>query len=215
MTQVNPTRMELMRLKERLKTARRGHKLLHDKRDELMRRFLQQVQQARELRDGVEAALVEVDRAMAYAMATLPPEFAEGALLCPRQEIRLTVEEEHWLGVSVPRFSCTAVPGSGGSGVAQTSTALDTALREMETMFARLLRLAQAEKAVEEMALELETTRRRVNVLELVLIPALEGEIRRIAGKLEETERGNLVRLMKVKALVLQQAMEERRVGGA
>lgn len=206
----NPTRMELARQKGRLKTARRGHKLLRDKRDELMRCILLQTQEARELRTAAEKLLAEVSDAMACAMAALPPEFTLGALLDDGEKTEVRVEQESRMGVALPRFSVSQ-RGSLPCGMPQTSAALDLALEKMAQALPVLLALAQAEKAVQCMALELETTRRRVNALEYILIPELEENIRRIGMKLEETERGNIVRLMKVKDLVLQDAMTRRR----
>lgn len=204
--------MELTRLKGRLRTAQRGHKLLKDKRDELMRQFLEQVRHTRTLRSEMERELAGAYAAMDMAMAVLSPEFLGNALLCPRQSVTLAVEIHSRMGVAVPEFSFVT-DSSGGQpyGYAQTSVSLDEALERFSSAFTRMLELAGAEKAVHLMAREIETTRRRVNALEYVMIPELQENIRSITMKLEENERGNIVRLMKVKDLLLEQAITERR----
>lgn len=204
--------MELTRLKARRRTAQRGHKLLKDKRDELMRRFLEQVRRARALRRETEQAMEGVYEALDRAAASLPPEFPEAALLCSRQTVSLQTEVRRYMGVAVPEFSFTVEGGAAlPYGVAQTDAALDEALSRLAAALPALLELAGAEKTVHLMAQEIESTRRRVNALEYVMIPELQEMIRRITMKLEENERGNIVRLMKVKELVLTEALEQRR----
>lgn len=216
MQTVNPTRMELTRLKLRLKTARRGHKLLKDKRDELMRRFLEQVSRTRTLRREVEQGMRQAQAAMDMAAARLSPHVAACALLCPGGTVHLRVDMRSRMGVSVPEFVIAAEEGEGYPyGLAQTDGALDDGFRRMQRLLPGILELAGAEKAVHLMARELETTRRRVNALEYTMIPQLEETIRRISMKLEENERGNLVRLMKVKDLVLEDARAHRKIRDA
>ena len=213
---VNPTRMELTRLKGRLRTARRGHKLLKDKRDELMRQFLAQVRMVQAMRAELEGELAEAYAALDRAAAVLPPEFLGSALLCPGGRVELTVAMVSRMGVALPEFSFSG--GGAGVrpyGVAQTSAALDDALGRFSAALSRMLELAGGEKAVQLMAREIETTRRRVNAMEYVMIPELEENIRIIAMKLEENERGSIVRLMKVKDMILKEAIEARRARSA
>ena len=183
---VNPTRMELTRLKGRLKTARRGHKLLKDKRDELMKQFLEIVRRNRQLRAKVEQGLKEANDAFTVASAVMGPEMLEQSLLRPQRS------------VSQPDLACY--------GFAQTSGELDAALEKMQAVFADMLELAQVEKSMQLLAQDIEKTRRRVNALEYVMIPETEKNIRYITMKLDENERGNTTRLMKVKDMVLQDA---------
>lgn len=204
--------MELTRLKARLRTAQRGHKLLKDKRDELMRRFFEQVRRARILRREAEQAMEDVYEVLDRAAASLPPEFLAAALLCSQQTVSLQTEVRRYMGVAVPEFSFSVEGGTAlPYGVAQTDAALDEALSRLGAVLPALLELAGAEKTVHLMAREIESTRRRVNALEYVMIPELQEMIRRITMKLEENERGNIVRLMKVKELVLAEALEQRR----
>ena len=208
---VKPKRMELGRLKQRLRTAQRGHKLLKDKRDEMMRRLLEQVRRARTLRQETARMLAAVQAAQSEAAAALSPVFLAGALLCPAQTLHLETQVRSAMGVALPTFSLSvqAQPGQP-YGYAQTDGALDEALSRLHAALPKLLALAEAEKTVHCMARELEAARRRVNALEYVLIPELQEQIRRISMKLEENERGNLVRLMKVKELVLAEARTQR-----
>ncbi|MCB7512986.1 V-type ATP synthase subunit D [bacterium 210917-SL.2.15] len=208
---VNPTRMELGRLKQRLRTAQRGHKLLKDKRDEMMRRLLEQVHRARTLRRETGQMLASARAAQNEAAAALSPAFLAGALLYPAQTLHLDAQVHSGMGVALPAFSISAqaLPGRP-YGYAQTDGALDEALSRLHAALPKLLELAEAEKTVHCMARELEAARRRVNALEYVLIPELQEQIRRIAMKLEENERGNIVRLMKVKELVLAEARTQR-----
>ena len=196
---VNPTRMELTRLKGRLKTARRGHKLLKDKRDELMKQFMDVVRRNRALRAKVEQGLKEANDAFTVAAAVMGPEMLEQSLLRPQRSVSLDVDARNIMSVNVPVFTFHTA-GSEGSllpyGFAQTSGELDAALEKIQAVFADMLELAQ----------DIEKTRRRVNALEYVMIPETEKNIRYITMKLDENERGNTTRLMKVKDMVLQDA---------
>ena len=196
---VNPTRMELTRLKGRLKTARRGHKLLKDKRDELMKQFLEVVRRNRALRAKVEQGLQEANAALTVASAIMGPEALETALLCPRRSVDVDVSTRNIMSVNTPVFTFHTDGGEDSLlpyGFAQTSGELDAALEKMQAVFADMLELAQ----------DIEKTRRRVNALEYVMIPETEQNIRYITMKLDENERGNTTRLMKVKEMVLQDA---------
>ena len=206
---VNPTRMELTRLKGRLKTARRGHKLLKDKRDELMKQFLEVVRRNKALRAKVEQGLKEANGAFTVASALMGPEILEESLLCPRRSVSLEVSTRNVMSVNVPVFTYQTDGGQDTLlpyGFAQTSGELDTALEKMQAVFADMLELAQVEKTMQLLAQDIEKTRRRVNALEYVMIPETEQSIRYITMKLDENERGNTTRLMKVKEMVLQDA---------
>lgn len=210
---VNPTRMELTRLKKRLKVARRGHKLLKDKRDELMKKFLEIVRRNKELREKVEALLMQVHSRFLIARAVMSPEFLEEALMYPKKAVSLKVSTRNIMSVDVPVMDHGAVSNEGGDiypyGFASTSGELDGAIATLTEAFPYLIELAETEKSTQLLAEEIEKTRRRVNALEYVLIPQLEETIKYIAMKLDENERGNLTRLMKVKDMMLEQARRE------
>lgn len=204
---VNPTRMELKRLKNRLTTARRGHKLLKDKRDELMKRFLEVVREDKELRIRVEAALNAVHNSFSIASAVSSPQMLKEAMLLSKREGRLDVTYKNLMSVTVPVYSLE-VTGEGGSdsynyGMAFTSGELDASLRELNGILTDLVRMAELEKTAQMLAEEIEKTRRRVNALEYIMMPQLQAGIKSITMKLDENERGNLTRLMKVKDMML------------
>ena len=207
---INPTRMELTRLKGRLKTAMRGHKLLKDKRDELMKQFLDIVRRNRELRAKVEAGLEKANAAFTVAAAIMSPEMLEQALLYPKQSVELDMSFRNIMSVNVPvyRFSTRNEDPTEiyPYGFAQTSGELDAALEALSGVFSDMLELAQVEKTMQVLAEDIEKTRRRVNALEYVMIPDFQQKIRYISMKLDENERGNITRLMKVKEMVLQDA---------
>lgn len=209
-TIINPTRMELTRLKGRLKTATRGHKLLKDKRDELMRRFWEIVYRNRELRAKVEEGLKKANSAMAVATAIMSPDMLEQALLCPKQRVNLSIRLENLVGVTVPRYDVETTLENDSAiypyGFAQTSGELDTALSALAEVFRDMLELAEIEKTMQRLAEEIEKTRRRVNALEHVMIPQMKKSVLFITMKLEENDRATKVRLMKVKDMVLQHA---------
>ena len=209
---INPTRMELTRLKGKLKTARRGHKLLKDKRDELMKQFLEIVRRNKVLRAKVEEGLSEATAAFTVASAVMSPEVLEQSLLCPKQSVELEVGEKNIMSVMVPTYAFHTRNANAADiypyGFAQTSGELDTALDKLGKVFQDMLELAQVEKTMQLLAEDIEKTRRRVNALEYVMIPDLEKNIRYISMKLEENERGNITRLMKVKDMMLEKAHE-------
>lgn len=209
---ITPTRMVLNQLKGRLKTATRGHKLLKDKRDELMRQFMEVVRKNRELRQRVEEGLTEAFGALTVASAIMSPELLEQALMYPRQSVELDVKYKNVMSVNVPQYSFTTKNADPGEiypyGFAQTSGELDIAMQSMSRVFEDMLELAQVEKTMQLLAEEIEKTRRRVNALEYVMIPEMQENIRYITMKLAENENATKVRLMKVKDMVLQQAHE-------
>jgi len=207
---VNPTRMELTRLKIRLRTARRGHKLLKDKRDELMKQFLDIMRRTRDLRTEVEASLVRAHASFTVASALMSPEMLEQSLVYPKQNVTLGMSYKNIMSVNAPVYSIATKNDDPGEiypyGFAATSGELDDAITALSESFKAMLELAQIEKTMQLLAQEIEKTRRRVNALEYVMIPQLEETIKYITMKLEENERGNLTRLMKVKDMILKQA---------
>lgn len=211
---VNPTRMVLTGLKKRLKTARRGHKLLKDKRDELMKRFLEVVRENKSLREIVEAKLQIVHSRFVMARAEMNSELLEEALMFPKQTIELDTSTRNIMSVDVPVLTFTYKSDDEGDiypyGFANTTGELDGAISTLSDLTGDLLKLAELEKSAQLMADEIEKTRRRVNALEYVLIPNLEETIKYIVMKLDENERGNLTRLMKVKDMMLEQAHHYR-----
>ncbi len=210
---VNPTRMELTRLKKRLVTARRGHKLLKDKRDELMKQFLNIIRQNRDLRAEVEDSLARAYKSFAVASAVMSPEILEEALLYPKQSVSLDLSYKNVMSVNVPQFQFRTKNDDPSEiypyGFAQTSGELDDAVFFLSKVLNDMLRLAEIEKTVQLLAQEIEKTRRRVNALEYVMIPQLEETISYIVIRLQENERGNLTRLMKVKDMMLEQARQQ------
>ncbi len=208
--QVNPTRMELTRLKKKLATATRGHKLLKDKRDELMRLFLERVRENRRLRKQVEAGILAANKDFMLARAAMQDPVLNTALLAPKQKVSLENTTENVMSVEVPKFTFhTRTPQESDMfsyGFAFTSGDLDDAIESLAAVFPAMLRLAESEKACQLMASEIEKTRRRVNALEHVMIPQLQETIRYITMKLDENERSTQVRLMKVKDMMLQEA---------
>ena len=214
-TTINPTRMELTRLKGRLKTARRGHKLLKDKRDELMKQFMDVIRENRAIRKRVEEGLMRAHGAFTVAAALMSPEMLEQSLLYPKQSVELDMTFENIMSVDVPRYQFRTKSQDPGEiypyGFAQTSGELDDAVDALSGVFQDMLRLAEVEKTSQLLAEEIEKTRRRVNALEYVKIPQMEESIKYITMKLDENERANTIRLMKVKELVLKEAIQERR----
>ena len=207
---INPTRMELTRLKGRLKTAVRGHKLLKDKRDELMKQFLEIVRKNRELRAKVEKGLERANAAFTVASALMSPEMLEQSLMYPKQSVELDMKFKNIMSVNVPVYQFHTRNEDPTEiypyGFAQTSGELDTALEALSQVFQDMLELAEVEKTMQLLAEDIEKTRRRVNALEYVMIPDFQQKIRYISMKLDENERGNITRLMKVKEMVLQDA---------
>ena len=210
---VIPTRMELTRLKKKRKTAQRGHKLLKDKRDELMKRFLETVRDLRKLRREVEEGLMDVHRSFDLASALMGGAALEQALLLPGQRVELTTETKNIMSVNVPVYHVRMTSDSDiyPYGFAATSGELDAAVDALGKLLPKLLRLAEAEKSAQLMAEEIEKTRRRVNALEYMVIPRTQSAIRYITMKLDENERSATTRLMKVKDMILKETLEEKR----
>lgn len=198
---VKPTHMELNNLKERLKTAERGHKLLKDKRDELMRRFISLIRENNQLRKEVESYLIDNLKSFAVAKSLKNSLMVEELFSIPSKEIELFVEKENIMSVTVPRMHMNITSQNENSEYSYLSSnsEMDDVFATMNSLIDKLLRLAEVEKTCQLMADEIEKTRRRVNGLEYSIIPNLSETIHYIELKLEEAERANLVRIMKVK----------------
>ena len=214
-TTITPTRMVLNQLKGRLKTARRGHKLLKDKRDELMRQFMDVVKQNKALRIRVEEGLTQAFASLQVASSIMSPEMLEQALLYPRQSVELGMDFKNIMSVNVPLYHFTTKNNDPTEiypyGFAATSGELDDAVKALSDAFERMLKLAEIEKTTQLLAEEIEKTRRRVNALEYVKIPEMEENIKYITMKLDENERSATIRLMKVKDILLKQSIEEQK----
>jgi len=219
MTVTNPTRMELTRLKGKLRTAQRGHKLLKDKRDELMKQFLDVVREVRALRTQVENELMQVHGSFTVASALMSGPAMEQALMYPKQSVELTMTFQNVMSVNVPVYHYQTRTDDTGDifpyGFAATSGELDAAVEALGRVFQDMLKLAQIEKTAQLLASEIEKTRRRVNALEYVMIPDTQEGIRYITMKLDENDRATTTRLMKVKDMILKEALEEKREADA
>ena len=209
-THVNPTRMELTRLKKKLSTATRGHKLLKDKRDELMRQFLDLVRENKALREKVEAGIAAANKNFVLARAGMLDEVLNVALMTPKQEVYLECEAKNVMSVDIPQFTYKTRTADANDiysyGFAFTSSDLDGAVKSLADILPDMLHLAECEKSCQLMAAEIEKTRRRVNALEHVMIPQTRENIKYITMKLDENERSTQIRLMKVKDMMLEEA---------
>ncbi|MBR4800462.1 MAG: V-type ATP synthase subunit D [Clostridia bacterium] len=201
---VNPTRMELRRLKTRLKTATRGHKLLKDKSDEMIRQFMLYVRENKRLREEVEGELQAALKSFMLARAVSSDAVIEEAVLMPSTHVGLTTSSKNVMSVDVPVFDIVEgeVSDLYPYSFASVSSELDTSISSLTTLLPKLLKLAEVEKTCNMLADEIEKNRRRVNALEYVMIPQLEETIKYITMKLDENERGNITRLMKVKEMI-------------
>ncbi|MGQ9477390.1 MAG: V-type ATP synthase subunit D [Candidatus Bipolaricaulia bacterium] len=206
---VNATRMELLKQKRRLAMAQRGHRLLKQKRDELMHRFMELVEEGRGLRERVEAALVRGFRSFLVARAEMSKEVLYEALMTGGADTRpgpgasfLSMRMENVMNVQVPRFSLRDSREPYAYGFATTSAELDRAITAFAEVLPELIKLAEIEKAMELLAEEIEKTRRRVNALEQILIPQLEGNIRFIYMALDEMERSSRAQLLRIKDII-------------
>ena len=208
--QVNPTRMELSKQKKKLATAVKGHKLLKDKRDELMRQFLDLVRENRTLREKVEKGITRANKDFVLARAGMDDEEVNTAFMAPRQSVTLEATTRNVMSVEVPQFEYRTRTADENDiysyGYAFTSSDLDGAVASLSEVFQDMLRLAEVEKSCQLMASEIEKTRRRVNALEHVVIPQTQETIKFIMMKLDENERSSQIRLMKVKDMMLEDA---------
>lgn len=209
---VNPTRMELTRLKKQLSTALRGHKLLKDKRDELMRQFLDMIRETKALRERFEEQLNAVNANFVLASSVMSKEALDTALLAPKQEVYLETSTRNVMSVDIPVYNIKTRTSEQSDifsyGFASTSFELDDAVEGLSELLPTMLELAEKEKSVKLMADEIEKTRRRVNALEHVLIPRYQDTIHFISMKLEESERSSRARLMKVKDMMIAEQIE-------
>ena len=209
-SQIIPTRMELSRIKDKLAVARKGHKLLKDKRDELMRQFLIMVRENMELRKHVEEGIRQANINFIVAKAGMDAETLNTALMAAKQKVTLGVSTKNVMSVNIPVFDVRTKTASETDiysyGYAFTSSDLDGAIKSLADIRDDMILLAEKEKACKLMAAEIEKTRRRVNALEHVIIPEAQKNIKSISMKLEETARDNTIRLIKVKDMVLEDA---------
>ncbi|MCZ0701972.1 V/A-type H+-transporting ATPase subunit D [Natronobacillus azotifigens] len=200
---VKPTRMELSNLKDRLSISTRGHKLLKDKQDELMRQFISLIRENNELRDEVEGELTQAMSAFVVAKSLLNESFIEELFSVPDTSVTLDITEKNIMSVNVPQMNFTVNEEEKNSemqyGYLNSNSELDDSIEKIEAIMSKLLKLSEIEKTCQLMADEIEKTRRRVNALEYLMIPQLEETIHYIQMKLEENERANITRMMKVK----------------
>lgn len=213
-TQVNPTRMELTRLKKKLATAMKGHKLLKDKRDELMRQFLDMVRENKALRENVERGIKNANMNFVLANAIMRSEVTKTALMAPKQSVSIDVSKRNVMSVEIPVFDCKTRTSDTNDiysyGLGFTSSDLDFAVKSLSEVFPDMLRLAEIEKSCRLMVAEIEKTRRRVNALEHVVIPETQESIKYITMKLDENERSTQIRLMKVKDMMIKENIEKK-----
>ncbi len=207
---VHPTRMQLTKLKRQLTTAVRGHKMLKDKRDELMKQFLDLVRETRDLRDKVENNIKECNAHFVNASAIMSKQALDASLMSPKQQVSIETTSKNVMSVEIPEFSASSRTSDDGDifpyGFAFTSFELDDAVMSLNEVLPDLIKLAQMEKSCELMSNEIEKTRRRVNSLEHVMIPRYQDTIKYISMKLEENDRSSRTRLMKVKDMLLDNA---------
>ena len=213
-TQVNPTRMELTKQKKKLVTAVKGHKLLKDKRDELMRQFLDLARENMALRLKVEEGIKEANKNFVIAKAGMSEQTLNTALMAPKQEVYLDTGKRNVMSVDIPVFQSQTRTADANDiysyGFAFTSGDLDGAVKSLADILPDMLKLAEIEKSCQLMASEIEKTRRRVNALEHVIIPETQQNIKYITMKLDESERSTQIRLMKVKDMMLEEAKGQR-----
>lgn len=201
--------MELTKQKKKLATAVRGHKLLKDKRDELMRQFLELIRENRALRERVEAGILKANKDFVLARAGMDDEAVNAAFMAPKQNVQLEADSRNVMSVDVPVFRFRTRTADENDiysyGYAFTSSDLDGAVTSLSSVLQDMLKLAEVEKSCQLMASEIEKTRRRVNALEHVMIPEAQENIKYIQMKLDENERSTQIRLMKVKDMMLEE----------
>lgn len=208
---VNPTRVNLLKLKKDIKTATRGHKLLKDKRDGLMKKFMEIIREARGLRREVEEKMGEAFRLFLLASSSMPKQAIESALLMPTTEIDIEVSTKNVMSVHIPEFNASFSGTALTYSSVNTSGNLDLSIQKFQDIFPLLLKLAAIEKAAEALADEIEKTRRRVNALEYTMIPNLKDTVKYIVMKLEEQARDALVGVMRIKSMIEEKEKIARR----
>lgn len=202
---VNLTRIESMNMKKSLKTAQRGHKLLKDKLDELIKKLLELVKQNQVLRKEVDQILEQAYQNFMLAEAVMSEEYISESLIIPKKSAEIDIVEKNIMSVKIPKYKINIEENNSDNaiyGFAYTTLELDTAIEKFSESTESLLKLAENEKAINLIAQEIEKTRRRVNALENVMIPNYKDTIKYIGMKLEENERANTSRLMKVKEII-------------
>jgi len=212
---VNPTRINLLSLKKQVKTAKRGHKLLKDKRDGLMKHFMGIIRDAKELRGEVEKEVSDIFSQFLKAGALMSAAALETALMSSTAKLNLSVKTKNVMSVHIPEFSAEFSGKTVGFTTVGTSSALEEALQKLQDLFPKLLKLSGLEKAAEALADEIEKTRRRVNTLEYTMIPNLNDTIRFIGLKLAESARDGLVSVMRIKAMIQAKEKEMARAEAA
>ncbi|MFH1508814.1 MAG: V-type ATP synthase subunit D [bacterium] len=202
---VNPTRMELLKLRKRVTTAKRGHKLLKEKRDGLMKKFMAIIREAKEAREQIEVGLADAFKKFLFASASMRSDVLTEALVLPSQKISLTTDTENVMSVEIPIFDIKQEGDFLSYGLINTASGLDNSLQKFSDNLSQMVKLAQIEHSALLLAQEIEKTRRRVNALEYVLIPNLEETVKYIEMKLAEQERANVANVMRVKELISQE----------
>ncbi|MCI6976459.1 MAG: V-type ATP synthase subunit D [Clostridiales bacterium] len=205
---VNPTRMELRRLKTRLKTATRGHKLLKDKSDEMIRQFMVYVRENKRLREEIEAELSSALKGFTLARAVSSNAVIEEAVMMPATKAEISLSSDNVMSVEVPSISVVEHEGQDKYPYSfdTVTSELDASIGALSTLLVKLVKLAEVEKTCNMLADEIEKNRRRVNALEYVMIPQIEETIKYINMKLDENERASTIRLMKVKSMIEQKS---------
>ncbi len=205
---VNPTRMELRRLKTRLKTATRGHKLLKDKSDEMIRQFMVYVRENKRLREEIEAELSSALKGFTLARAVSSNAVIEEAVMMPATKAEILLSSDNVMSVEVPSISVVEHEGQDKYPYSfdTVTSELDASIGTLSTLLVKLVKLAEVEKTCNMLADEIEKNRRRVNALEYVMIPQIEETIKYINMKLDENERASTIRLMKVKSMIEQKS---------
>lgn len=205
---VNPTRMELRRLKTRLKAATRGHKLLKDKSDEMIRQFMVYVRENKRLREEIEAELSSALKGFTLARAVSSNAVIEEAVMMPATKAEISLSSDNVMSVEVPSISVVEHEGQDKYPYSfdTVTSELDASIGTLSTLLVKLVKLAEVEKTCNMLADEIEKNRRRVNALEYVMIPQIEETIKYINMKLDENERASTIRLMKVKSMIEQKS---------
>lgn len=213
-TTVNPTRIELTKQKKKLATATRGHKLLKDKRDELMRQYLELARKNMALRLKVEKSIQAANTNFVVAKASMSEQMLHTALMAPKQEVYIEPSTRNIMSVDIPVFETKTRTSDSNDiysyGFAFTSSDLDDAVKSLADVLPDMIQLAEIEKACQLMAAEIEKTRRRVNALEYVVIPQAQANIKYIKMKLDENERSTQIRLLKVQDMMAEEARLKR-----
>ncbi|MEX1026948.1 MAG: V-type ATP synthase subunit D [Candidatus Paceibacterota bacterium] len=209
MLKVNPTRVNLLALKKRLKTAKKGHKLLKDKRDGLIQKFMQIIKETRELRRQIDQELGTALHTYVRGSSMISKKVLDVAFMVPTSKVSLDVSTESVMAVSIPRFTVHKNGNGFSYGFLETNGDIDRAISQIDEVFPALIKLAELEKAIENLADEIEKTRRRTNALENVMIPNLNSTIRYITTRLEEQQRDAVVASMKIKDMITAQSVAE------